>query len=438
MGAVTGQRQVLVGDPPEQEVGQTASEDGARCDAAAVIAAERHDVAGEPMEAGQAVLGHADLAVPFVLESDAGELGKQAGEGAPAPILVNGAARTAKRADAAEDQPPGRVEAEGTQDLPRVPHALAAGQDGAPKIVAERRGREIEIGQVDEFGAEFGPERLGIGVGGHDDGRRPDAAARGADPPGAALVLGRRHGAAREDLGPGRDGDAGEPARIGERLDGPGPMVEERTGIGRRPDEAGRLGGVEQFDGRAVGLPLPRPFGDLGQALRPDGAMQRAAALDLAGDAVAGHEVEHDGGRVAEQVEQPRPVRGAERVRHGVGHDPHPGIHETGVATRAAEADLDAFEHRHPGAALGEVQGRRQAREAAADDHDIGRDIGREHRRVRGRRSRALPEPWLRGSSFKIVPCLRAGARHDFGDRGPGRWRMLLTARCRRPCRAEV
>ena len=107
---------------------------------------------------------------------------------------------------------------------------------------------------------------------------------------------------------------------------------------------------------------------------------------------MAGHEVEHDGRRIAQQIEQTRAMRDTQCVRHRVRHHPHPGVHEPGIATRTPEADLDAFQHHDGGTALGEVQGRRQTREAAPDDHDIGRDIGREHRGLRGRRSRAFPE----------------------------------------------
>ena len=302
------------------------------------------------------------------------------------------ASRPTQGTDAAEDEPPGRVEPEGTQDLPRVPDALPPGQDRTSHIVAERHRREIEIGEVDELSPEFGPERLGVGVGGHDDRLGAHRAAAGPNPPGLALVPGAGDRARGEDPGARGNGGVGEAARIGERLDRAGPKIEQRAPIGSSPHHTGGFGRVEKADGRASRLPLPGALGDFGHALRADRAVKRADALDLARDRVPRHEVEDRRRRMAEKVEQPRPIGLAQDLRQGIRHDPHPGIDESDIAPRAAEADLDALEHHDLGAAFRQMQGRRQAREATADDHDIGRDVPVERRRGGRGRCRAFPK----------------------------------------------
>src|SRR5690606_908260 len=60
---------------------------------------------------------------------------------------------------------------------------------------------------------------------------------------------------------------------------------------------------------------------------------------------------------------------------------------------RAAEAGFDRFEDDDPGAAFGQMQCRRQAGEAGADDRDIGLHFAGERRRRRRRRRRTLPKP---------------------------------------------
>ncbi len=102
------QRQLVLVDASEHEVGEAAPEDRAGRDAAAVVAAEADGVAAEPVEARQAVRRHADLAVPFVLEGDAAELREQLCQRPPAPVAVDGAARAAQGPDAAEDEAAGR------------------------------------------------------------------------------------------------------------------------------------------------------------------------------------------------------------------------------------------------------------------------------------------------------------------------------------------
>src|SRR5260221_14527570 len=78
-------------------------------------------------------------------------------------------ATIAQCTDAAEYQSALAVEAEGTQYLLGIPAAFAARQNGFPEIVAERPGREIEIGKMHLLLADRGPWTFGIGIGrGHD------------------------------------------------------------------------------------------------------------------------------------------------------------------------------------------------------------------------------------------------------------------------------
>src|SRR5512138_122628 len=82
------------------------------------------------VQARQVVVGHADHAEPLGLELDAGERREEAAQGALRPGPVHRAARAAQRADAAEDEAAGLVEAERAEDRLGVPDALSLREDG--------------------------------------------------------------------------------------------------------------------------------------------------------------------------------------------------------------------------------------------------------------------------------------------------------------------
>ena len=258
-----------------------------------------------------------------------------------------------------------------------------------------------------DLGPDLRPGRARVGVGGDDH------------PVGGHAALRRREVPARAGLGHADDRAAGmddrarvdrrpgEAPRIGERLDRAGALVEERPRVGPRAGEAGRLVRVEEANRRAAVLPLPGPVREIGQALPADRAMQGAGPFRLAGDAVPGDEIEHPARRGTEEREQPLAALGAEGGGHEVGLHPQARVDEADIAPRAAEADGLALEHHYPGAALREVQGRRQAGIARPHHRHVGGRLAAQRRRVGSRRGGTRPE------------AVRAGIG-DHGQSGPG------------------
>ena len=107
--------------------GKDAPEHRAGSDSPAIVAAERDDVWRESMKARQRVVGHAHHPVPLRLKRDLADLGKGLFERTHAPGAMDRQAGSPQRANAAEQKPPGAIEAEGIHDQPSVPAALAAG-----------------------------------------------------------------------------------------------------------------------------------------------------------------------------------------------------------------------------------------------------------------------------------------------------------------------
>src|SRR5262249_24515181 len=102
--------------------------------------------------------------------------------------------------------------------------------------------------------------------------------------------------APREDAGASGDRRAAEAAHVGKRLDSSGAEIEEAGGIDRRARLDAHLLGVEDGHWRAERLPLACPLPDLGGALLPGAAVDRAGGLQLAGDLVLVDDLE-DGAR---------------------------------------------------------------------------------------------------------------------------------------------
>src|SRR4051794_5218053 len=110
-------RQVGVGDLAENVPGQRAPECRSGRDAAAVVAATRDHVIGEPMELRQPVRGQSDVAVPLVLELDAGELRKQPSQCSTAPVPMDEGAQVSEGADAPENQATLLIQSKGAENL---------------------------------------------------------------------------------------------------------------------------------------------------------------------------------------------------------------------------------------------------------------------------------------------------------------------------------
>jgi len=145
------------------------------------------------MKPRQAVSGHSNIAVPLVFELDPREQGKEPLERSTPPLGMNELTWAAKRAHAPEDQPTLLIKAEGAEDHLGIPNALSLGQDRPPQMVAERLGREIEVGQKHKLGADLRPDVDRVGVRGNDHPLRPYGSAAGAHQPRAVLLLGVDH-----------------------------------------------------------------------------------------------------------------------------------------------------------------------------------------------------------------------------------------------------
>ena len=194
------------------------------------------------------------------------------------------------------------------------------------------------------------------------------------------------------DRGARGDRGAAKPARVGERLDGSGAHVEERTGVNVGADPRRRLCGRQRPDGRAALAPLLRALLDLRDARAADRAMQRAVAHRLTVDGVRVDELEHLGRRLAEQRQDSFAVVRSEPLHDVARLKPQAGVDQADVAPRAAEADLDRLEGDDLRPRLGEPQRRREPRIAAADNRDVGANLALERRRRRRRGSGHFPK----------------------------------------------
>src|SRR3546814_11442102 len=97
----------------------------------------------EPVKARQVVVGHADHAEPFGLEAGAADLRVELAQRALGPGAMHGQAGSPERADAAEDEPPRLVEADGAEHRFRIPGALPLGPDLTFQVVGENRKGDV-------------------------------------------------------------------------------------------------------------------------------------------------------------------------------------------------------------------------------------------------------------------------------------------------------
>ena len=119
----------------------------------------------------------------------------------------------------------------------------------------------------------------------------------------------------------------------------------------------------------------------------------------VAGDAMAGDQVEHGIGGAAGHLDQGMAVAFAEAAQQFVGIVLEAGDHLAAVAARGAPAGFVRIDHAHRDAALGQVQGARQPRVAGADDRDVGRHRFGQRRRVDAGRRGGGPQRGRQGRS---------------------------------------
>ena len=178
--------------------------------------------------------------------------------------------------DAGDDEAAGRVGAEAGRDRAGVPGRVPFRQDAPADIVAERRGGDLEYGDVDLFGTQLRHDAGGVGVGGEHDPFRVDAAAGGGQMPCAVVAFELLDRAVGEDACARGDGGPAEAAHIGKGLDRSGAQIEQAGRIGGGAGFGTNFLGVQELDRRAAFRPLPRPFRDVGDTRGAGRTVDRA------------------------------------------------------------------------------------------------------------------------------------------------------------------
>ena len=215
------------------------------------------------------------------------------------------------------------------------------------------------------------------------------------------------------DGGAGRLRRAREPAHVGQRLERSGAPVEHAARIAGGAGQLRDALPVQQLHGRAAPLPLLRSRAQGFHRCRVRRRADPAGLMRLAGDLVAGDQLEHEvGGTTGDLPHPPAHVR-AELLLELVWIVLESRDDLTAVASGSAPAGLRRVEHHHVGAALGQVQRRRQTRVAGADHRHVGAAVSLEGPRLRqglgrtpGRRGRIERRDPLRGEG-----CRRPGYR---------------------------
>ena len=172
--------------------------------------------------------------------------------------------------------------------------------------------------------------------------------------------------------GPGSDRGPRQPAGIGQRLDRAGPFIQDGGTItGAAGLDSGFRRGQE-MDRRTTplhlcpaGLQLALPFG-VGRQ------MQCPIAHRLAFYPVLFNKGKDQIRRRRQTFIQPPPVARAQPFLDQIRHQPEPGIHKTHITAGPAKPDIYGFQQDHGDTRLRQMQRRRQAGIAAANDGDIG------------------------------------------------------------------
>ena len=199
------------------------SEHGTRRDAAAIETANTDRLFAKDVKAGQVAFVHADLAMPFGLEFDLAEEGKEPTQRPPCEGLLGCERPAFERTDAAEYQSVFTVAPERRHDQARVPAAMPLRQDAVRKLGGQRPGCKLEEGQDGQFllrsGQQSGLRGIRVGVGRqHEPGRVHGSAGR-FDLPALVCFPDIRRWRVGKDECTGRRRRAREPARVTQGLD---------------------------------------------------------------------------------------------------------------------------------------------------------------------------------------------------------------------------
>ncbi|MNP06309.1 hypothetical protein D3C76_982850 [compost metagenome] len=174
-----------------------------------------------------------------------------------------------------------------------------------------------------------------------------------------------------EQLTATADHRAGQAADVGHRVERAGTTIEQRAGDLPGAAGLGAGGAAEQFDRRGTPLPLRATAAQVGQPAGVVRHVQGAFAARLAVDAIPVDQREHQGRRIPQHaVEPPADVR-AEAGLDLVRRNPHAGIHQPDIASRAAVPGGMRLQHADALPAFEQMQRRRQPGETGADDAHV-------------------------------------------------------------------
>lgn len=143
-------------------------------------------------------------------------------------------------------------------------------------IVAERSGREVEIGQINLFIANDLPRSRAVGFGRHHDPFGGYRSVWRLHDPLSTVAFGGYHGAIRIQPCARLLRGGGETANIGERLNCACTRIQKCAGIGCRASASGRFLCIENTNGRAPFGPLFAAFADFTEPFFTNCAMQRS------------------------------------------------------------------------------------------------------------------------------------------------------------------
>ncbi len=262
--------------------------------------------------------GHGDTPGPGVFDLKAHSTGEKLRQLAPRPGAVQCAAQPVQIADGADDQASGAVAPVRRHNWRGVPATLAAGKDRRSFVILERPCRHLEIMQRRGLERGHAGKAQMVGIGGDQEPLGPHLPVRRFHLPDAAVMAGARDFRRRVNFRPGGLGGASQSQAVGERLDGAGTGVVQRTRINLRTGAPRGLGAVQERHRRAQSGELAAALPEVLESGGIVRQMQRAGAHRLAVDLVFLDQVEYPCRRVAEDRCQPLSGRLAECLRNRV------------------------------------------------------------------------------------------------------------------------
>ena len=363
---------VIAGD----RFGQDLSREGRDGDALAGIAGGGIDARPHAADIGQALKRDRQRAAPGIGERGLGKRGIDAGEVLAHQRSDIAAMMVAIGLAAAENQAAVGRWPEVVDDEAGVGDRLAAGNDTARLSGADRFGGDDVVVDRHHPRVDLAVDAGEIAVAGEDDDLGREGGRTASNPEAGLRLSAQRHRPrAFEDAGAGLCRGARQPLREFQRIEMAGAGIAPPAEIDLGADRLAERRPVEPRDlVIAVCVAERLDIGDLvgGEPLAVDSLDQ--ARPPVAGDGVLFDQAERGGLRLFGERPQPAGRVLAEALLQPVLVAPLAGVELAAIAPRRPPADAVGFHQRHVDAGFGQMQRRRQAGVAAADDGDVGGD----------------------------------------------------------------